>query len=387
MSDTSVYPRKGSPKWYVSYFCPRRLKRVHEATPWRTDDPTGLKHAARFAAEKEQQAIAFRGVSKHEVWSAWVENFLDDRYRSSPKTLTRYKNAWDWLRVFLQEQDMHLPEALNYNHVIAYVHWRTKKKRKCGKPIKWNTALMEVKILGVIMREAIRRGFATSNPCDRLGLQREPAQVKPELTETEIDLIRKECAERESKLPLVDQWMTTSFEIALHSLCRLSSTQIPLTSIDFTAAEMILRVKGRRLGEPRFLTVPIHPDLMPRLLALRAGGATYTCVLPRMAAKEWWALRKKLKISHTTFHSTRVTGISRLCRSGVPESVTMRLAGHNSPAVSRIYQRHRTEDLARHLNVLKFAPAAPLPVSSRDPLPASRTVASPQNQDEHAASA
>lgn len=359
--NSSIYQRKGRPVWYVSYFCTKAIRRVHVATPWRVDDPTGRKHALRFARLKEQDAAAMRGNAKHETWNAWVPGFLSDRYRRSPLTLSRYMNAWDWLCVFLDKEGVLLPSALSYNHAIRYVPWRTGQKRHCGKLISRNTAITELKLMGLIMREAIRRGFATINACEKLGIIRDPPKEKPELKDSEIAAIRAECHRREAHLPIADQWLTTSFEIALHSLCRLSSTSIPMSCVDLEAGTLTLRVKGRKVGEPAYLTVPMHPALRPRLEALRDAGASHTCILPRMAAKEWWELRKHLGLSHTCFHSTRVTGITRLWRGGVPESIAMRLAGHRSTVVHRIYQRARTEDLAKHLAGLHFGAIAGTP--------------------------
>lgn len=361
------YKRPASPFWYIHYFCTKRLKRVHEATVWRHADPTGIKHATRFLAEKNSAANEFRGVAKFELWGAWVEKFLRDRYRTSPLTLTRYLNAWDWLVVYLDEKKIHVPAALDYNTVLAYIDWRTGQKRHSGKCVSRNTAITEIKVLGVIMREAMRRGFASANPCERLNIQRDPAKEKPELTEAEIALIRDECIRREATLALPEQWMTTCFEIALHTLCRLRSTEVPMHLVNFERDEITLRVKGRRNGEPRWLTVPIHPDLRPRLQALRDAGASHTCRLPRMAAKEWWALRQKLGIAHTCFHSTRVTGITRLWRAGVGESFAMRLAGHNSPTVHRIYQRGSTADLRASLNQLRFSASSDKPATPQNP--------------------
>lgn len=354
--DASVYARKGSPYWQCSYFCVEKFKRVHVATPWRVDDPTGKRRAMAWASGMSEKAAAFRGNKKAEVWNAWVPAFLRLRYARSPKSLTRVKNAWTWLDVFLHERQLHVPAAVNYNHVVDYFAWRAQQKRACGKPYARNTAVTEVKVFGLVMAEAVRRAYATSNPVERGGWAREPAKEKPELTDDEIARIRAECQKREGHLPIAQQWLTTSFEMALHTLCRLSSTQVPMSQVDFERGEITLRTKGRKLGEPAFLTVPIHPDLLPRLIALRDAGAAYTCVLPAMPGKAWWQLRKDLGLSHTAFHSTRVTGITRLWRAGVPESFVMRLAGHKSTTVHRIYQRGTVKDLAPYLEQLRFAP-------------------------------
>jgi integrase len=352
----SVYQRAGRKVWYVSYFCPKALRRLHVATPWPADD-NGKKKALRFAEEKAKEAQALGRAAKREAWSVWVPAFMRERYVRSPLTLKRYENAYDWLCVYLDKKGVALPAALSYEHVIGYVPWRITVKRACGKPISRNTAIVELKFLGLVMREAVRRGFAISNPCDRLGIVRDPAKKKPELTDAEIAVIREALKKKEGSLPLAEQWMTTSFEIALHTLCRLSSTSVPMGSVDLERGEITLRTKGRKIGQPSYLTIPIHPALRPRLEALRAAGATHTCILPRMAAKEWWELRKELGLAHTTFHSTRVTGITRLWRDGVPETITMRIAGHRSPAVHEIYLRTRTNDLAKHLAGLNFSGA------------------------------
>jgi integrase len=353
---TSVYQRAGRPVWYVSFFCTKSLRRVHQATPWPLD-ANGKKKALRFAAEKARELEELGRNAKSETWNAWVPAFVLDRYGRSPLTLKRYQNAWDWLCVYLDRIQVALPAALTYQHVIGYVAWRTTIKRTCGKLISRNTAVLELKFFGLVMREAVRRGFASSNPCERMGITRDAPKEKPELSDAEIAIIRDELKRREAHLPIADQWMTTSFEIALHTLCRLSSTSVPMSSVNLHHGEITLRVKGRKIGEPAFLTVPIHPALRPRLEALEAAKATYTCILPRMAAKEWWQLRKDLNLSHTTFHSTRVTGITRLWRGGTPEGIVMRLAGHRSTAVHRIYQRARTNDLAQHLAGLNFSGA------------------------------
>ena len=111
LTDSSIYPRKGSPHWYVSYWCARTGSRIHRATPWRVDDPAGKKQVLRFAAQKAQEGQALRGAAKHEVWSAWAGSYLDDRYRRQAKTLQRYKSALDSLRVFIEERRLHHPAA------------------------------------------------------------------------------------------------------------------------------------------------------------------------------------------------------------------------------------------------------------------------------------
>lgn len=356
MEGASVYRREGaSQKWYVSYWCTKRLKRVHEATPWRIDDPTGEKHAMAYAAAKARAATAIMGSAKLEAWGVWVEKFLTDRYRGVPKTLTRMTNGWDWIRVFLNEHQLAVPAAVDYRHVLQYVDWRQTKKRHCGKRISRNTTLTEVKIWGLIMREAIRRGFATSNPCERLGLKRDPAKKKPEMTDTEIATIRAALVKREGGLPLTARWMTISFEIAIHQGCRLSETQLPLTAIEENT--ICFTAKGRN-GQPHIFTTTLHPGLKPLIAQLRAAGATTTCQLPKMASKDWHFFFRELELPHLCFHCTRVTVITRLARAGVPIQQAMKFVGHASEAVHEIYNRLKAEDLTACVTALGSLSAA-----------------------------
>lgn len=372
MNGASVYARTGSGNWYVSYWCPKRLKRVHEATAWRISEPTGKKHAYAFAAAKAHAASAFRGTAKLEVWNVWVEKFLSDRYRASPKTYSRVVNAWDHIRVFLAERELKLPAAVDYNHVLQYVDWRVAQKRHCGKLISRNTTLTEVKVWGIIMREAIRRGFATVNPCSQLGLKRDAPAQKPEMTDAEIATIRASLAAREGHLPLPERWMTVCFEIAIHQGCRLSETQVPLAAIGERTIQFT--AKGRN-GRPNIFTTTLHPGLAPLIAQLRAAKAERTCTLPRMASKDWHDfLHGELGLGHLCFHCTRVTVITRLARAGVPIQQAMRFVGHASEAVHQIYQRLKAEDLSACVAALGSLAASP-----------DRTGGSPQTPDGHSA--
>lgn len=343
--DTSVYKRANRPCWYISYFCPQKLKRVHEATHWRTDDPAGHKHALRRAHELSQQSAAYRGAAKNEVWSAWADRYLVERYRRQPKTLRRYQGAWDWIRLYIEERQLAHPQAVTYNHVLDYITWRCGHRRHCGKPISRNTALVEVKVWGVVFREAVRRGFALTNPCLQLGIKRDQAPEKAEITDEEAAFIRQRLAEKEGHLPITEQWMTTCFAIAMHHGCRLSETAIPMSAIDFARETIRITAKGKN-GQAKVFTNRIHPGIMPLLKALRDAKAPATCVLPQMASKEWFTLLKgHEKTKHLCFHSTRVTVITRLARAGVPVQQAMRYVGHASETVHRIYQRLKAEDL------------------------------------------
>lgn len=354
MRDASVYIRKGSSKWYVSYWCAKRMKRVHEATPWGLDEPAGKKLATRFAEAKASAAAAFRGHAKKEVFGAWAHAFLENHYRTTPRTLQRMLNAYDWIRLFITEHDLHHPAAVRYTDANRYLEWRVALRRHNGNRITRNTAILELKVWGILMGEAVKRGFASVNPFLRMGLKRDAPKQKPEISADEITTIRAALRRREGNQPIGERWMTVCFEIALHQGCRLRETQLPLTAVDFAAGTIQFTAKGRN-GRPNVFTTALHPELRPLLVALRDAGATTTCTLPRMASTAWHAFFRELKLDHLCFHCTRVTVITRLARAGVPIQQAMRFVGHASEAVHQIYQRLKSEDLTLCTAALRFS--------------------------------
>jgi integrase len=353
--DASIYPRARSPYFWCSYWCPEKMRRLHKSTGFRLDDPAGHKKALRFAQDKSEESKASRGLSSREAWGAWVEVFLKLRYADGSRTLERYLGAWDWLRTFLVEKKTPTPAGVDYNLVLEFITWRTGQRRNNGKKISRNTALCDVRVWSVVMREAVRRGFCQGNPCDRLGIKRVPTKERPELTRTEIEKIRAAVLAKEGHLPWCERWMTVSFEFALHQSIRLRATAIPMERIDTEKHLLMWQTKSRH-GEERFVTKRLHANLIPLVEALRKEGATVTCTIPRMAGKIWWQLRKEIGLSHTTFHSTRVTVVTELARKGVSEQQAMAYVEHSSRIVHRIYQRLVSPDLAGAEAALDFSP-------------------------------
>jgi hypothetical protein len=68
-------------------------------------------------------------------------------------------------------------------------------------------------------------------------LKRDKAEKKPELTDTEIVEIRE-------ALKSEPAWMQRSFEIALHTGCRLRETRIPRACVDFDSLQRLTPKTG-----------------------------------------------------------------------------------------------------------------------------------------------
>lgn len=360
LDGTSVYPRKDSPFWWVKYWCPVKLGWTAKSSGQRRDDPLGRKRAVAMARELSADALSARSVAPSARWDRWVMPWLESKHRDSPKTLVSERNRWEWVHAFLTEQKVHGPQGVTYQTGLDYMTARTSQvKRVSKKHPCHNTALSELRLLGRVMREAVRRGFITTSPLERMGIKKQKPAEKPEMTDADIAKIRAALKAKEGHLPLVSQWMTVSFEIALHQGCRISETSLPLTDIDLEGQRITFHAKRAKV-----FTTQLHPNLFGLIRDLKAAGAQRTCVLPKMATRDWHIFLKGRAernrdglCPELTFHSTRVTVITRMARAGVPIQQAMAYVGHADQTVHRIYQRLQADDLTRCTQALRFFPS------------------------------
>jgi len=339
----SIYQKKNSPFWYVHYIGKDGV-RYNRSTGFRHDNANETREARSLRAklESEELKAATRNVDGTPL------DTLADKVIAMlmvPKTRQRYKGAWTNLQLFLTHQRIKAVQQIRYQTAIDYIDWRVQQKRHCGKLITKNTALFEIKVLGQIMQEAVRRGVINGNPLLKLGVKRDPAKIKPALTNDEImDILQ---ALKEHNMP---KWMMRTFLISLHTGCRLSETQIHMRDVDFKNKKIsFVSPKG---GEARAFSAPIPDALLPLLTEIKQAGETYTLELPKMPSKEWWTFFERIKKSHLCFHCLRVTYVTRLAQAGVPLSLAMRLTNHSSELVHRIYQRLGVEDVRPYANVM-----------------------------------
>lgn len=353
----SVYERSDSPYYWIAVFCPRKLKRKAISSGFRRDDPLGYKHALDKARKLAENSRAETSELAAASWATWVDPYLRMKYAqpSQAGTLKIELHRWRWVEAFLAERKILTPSGVTYQVGLDFMEWRQRHKTRGGHG-GWNNALGELRFLGRLMREAVRRGFVAASPLERMGLKRHKPEEKPEITNEEIAAIRAALAARESHLPIGKQWMTVCFEIAIHQGCRLTETQVPLADIDEAAGTIRFRQKGDRI-----FTTRLHDGLMPLIRRLRAAKLTHTCELPRMAAKEWhWFFKGRPERNwpavapRLCFHCTRVTVITRLARAGVPIAKAMAYVGHADATIHRIYQRLQAPDLEAATAAISF---------------------------------
>jgi hypothetical protein len=308
-------------------------RKCNVRTPHLVDDPQGYRRAVDLANEKSRATIVMKSGGGGEMWGLWVQGFLETHYRGSPKSLGRALLAWKQWQAFLKLRGIPVPRALTYGSVMDFFSWRTGQvRRTIKKNISHNTALYDIRFMSVVMREAVRRGFALNNPCSELGMKKDKPAEKPEITDEEVEKIRAALLNK-------PEWMTTAFEIAMHQGCRLRETRINKRDVDFARGVVTLRAKGGKV-----FATKLHPKLVPMLRSLFAKSE-WTLEFPQMPSKDWWTLFKELELDHLCFHCTRVTVITKLARAGVPVQQTMAYVGHANETIHKIYQRLNPADL------------------------------------------
>ena len=273
-----------------------------------------------------------------------MPKFLE-RHCQTDRTAQRYGGSWKWLSLWLQTRRLHSPRAITYRNALEYLDWRTTYRKKSGKRAGRNTAIMELKLLALIMGEAVRLGHADANPLVSMKLKKDKSEKKPEMTDKEIKTIR-------SALKDEPEWMQTAFEISLHTGCRLRETRIPAECIDFK--EDKITFPSPKGGEERAFSIPMPTALRQLLEKIQKSKKKFSVEFPFQPSRRWQQFFAKVKLPHLCFHCLRVTYVNRLRRAGVPREVAIRLVNHASELIHKIYQREKIEDVAQWRDAVKF---------------------------------
>ncbi len=340
----SLYRKNRSPFWWIQY-TDAQGERRNKSTGLRADDPNETIKARALRATLEAKELNHTaGEVTGGGWDTWTPQYLE-RHCQTARTLERYRGNWKWLALWLQTKRIHSPSAITYRKALEYIEWRTTFKKKSGKTVGRNTAIMELKLLAMIMGEAVRLGYADANPLVSLKLRRDKSAKKPELTNGEIKGLR-EALKKEP------EWMQIAFEIALHTGCRLRETRIPMDCIDF--AEDKITFPSPKGGEDRAFSIPMPSALRSLLKSLHESGSDFTLDFPFQPSRRWQQFFIKIGKPHLCFHCLRVTYVNRLRRAGVPREAAMRLVNHSSELIHQIYQREKVDDVAQWRDAVEF---------------------------------
>lgn len=346
----SLYKRIGSPYWWLKFKRGEIIKQ--QSTGLRWSMPLETKQARRLCAERSLEEVRDKAIgggnADGERFTDWVEPFFHERYRDSKRTLEAATHRWRSLLRYFAEMDIVFPRQISYSTALDYLRWR--QRGGAGR----NTAIHEIKLLSLIMDEAMKRGACDKNPCAKSGLKRDKADEKPEITYEQERAIREELAREIDGVRVWPEWMGNAFELGIHQGCRLRECKVPMENFRiFTSAN------GAKEGTVRFLkkggkefTTVLHPALFAMVERFQQEGRRYFSDMPALPSKWFTRLFRKLKMRGYCFHCTRVTVVTRLARAGVPPSQAMRYVSHSSWAVHQIYQRLSVDDLGQCLKAL-----------------------------------
>jgi hypothetical protein len=192
------------------------------------------------------------------------------------------------------------------------------------------------------MDEAVRREYVPVNAASKLGLKSALPKEKRPFTDAELELVDRALAETDRY-----GWKRVAYLLGRYQASRLSSCALPLSDIDLDREEIYYaNPKG---GRERAYSQPISEKLLPTLREIvehrRANGYATLCDLPKLASLEFRRFLDSLNIKGVSHHCLRVGWITSAAKSGIPENVAMKYAGHGSVEIHRIYQKFSIADI------------------------------------------
>lgn len=315
-------------------------RRHRKSTGIRKDAPEASRLIAAELGRLRKVEAASPMDATPGAFARWVPRWL--ARLENANTRTRYEGAWAALVPFLESRGLRHPAGVRYRHAREWMDWRTGES---GGTRKWNTALVELRVLGAMMQEAVRREFISANPLQKLGLKRRAGKVKPEITQDEEAVIFRHLATLDEE----KAWMARAFLVAMRQGCRLAETDVPLADVDIALSTIYFgKTKG---GKTR--VVGAHPEVVALAKRRKKAKAESLVGLPASCpGKRFLMELRGIGLGHLCFHSTRVTVVTRLARAGVPLAMAMEFVGHGSSEVHAIYRRFVPGDFTAALAAL-----------------------------------
>ncbi|MEA3212272.1 MAG: hypothetical protein QOE70_5329 [Chthoniobacter sp.] len=362
----STYLRKSSPFIWI------RIKTadgqwISKATEYRKDNIGDRRQAKLLAERLSVEERARRAATGNETWDDWVDNWMITRYGNrKTTTLGLYKRYWKYLRRWMAAEQIHAPAQVSFQTVLDYKAHR----EKAGVSI--NSIIHELKFLGVIMNEAVRR-FGGTNPCQKFGFERVPTKGKEPWKDVEV-------AKVAAAISTQNDFIQASFILGYYQAARLRQCEVPLRDIDLKRRRITYwrSLSGRPLtkGDKPF-TQPLAKAAIPALTDLiarrRAAGHLSLCDVPMLPSLEWRRFLDSLgDLRHLSHHGLRTTWITHaaLSRKKISREEAKAFVNHGSTAIHEIYQRLNADDVAHVADALDrpgFQLNAPSPARGAKP--------------------
>jgi hypothetical protein len=340
----SLGPKPRSPFHWLRYRDLDTGKWRYKSTKLRRDSPAESRRALKLAEEQTRKEEKVGNLADGN-FATWVPNFLQDNYRN-PRSLVRYTAAWSKVWAFLKNKGISHPRQFRWEHVGDYI----RERKKQG--IKHNTARLEIKAFGTIMREAVRREHCERNTVSDGEIEKDPSKEKPDLTVQQLDMIRQHLQTR-------PKWMLTVFEIQSHLGCRFHECSFSKANVDFKRKLILMTDAKRKPNDPRKnFFIPLPPTLERYLRQL---FKTQDITVKPLSGDDNTRFNRELDsvCKGATSHCLRIAFITRCHAAGLSEQVAMRLVNHSNQIVHQTYSRLGVED------AVKAAKRVPPPMQTR----------------------
>ena len=326
----SLYPKPRSPFHWLRYRDLDTGEWKGKSTKLRLDSSVESRRALKLADEHSKREAQVGNLADGN-FAAWVPTFLQDNYTNTHSRV-RYTAAWSRVSSFLKEKGINHPRQFRWDHVGDYL-----RERKI-QGVKHNTARLEIKAFGTIMREAVRREYCERNPVSDGKIEKNPTKEQRVLTIEELDLIRKHLKTRPS-------WMLTVFEIQSHLGCRFNECSFSKTNVDFKKKQILMVDSKRKPTDPRKTYLVPMPSTLAKYLrkALKNQEAT----VKRLTGDDNTRFNKELDsvCAGASSHSLRVSFVTRCHQAGLSEHAAMRLVNHSNTIVHQIYSKLNVTDV------------------------------------------
>ena len=328
----SIFKKTGSPYWQIKYLADDDAWRNLSSKIRINAGREGKRKAQELAQQYSRKESPSARARCSERWERWVFDYFDRKYGAeepkNPKLTTRIRAraAWTAISDFLEEKKVRTPRQLTYTIAACFIEWRT-AEHTGARTIHHNTAVVELRFLSSVMREAVRRGMADANCVREVQARRIAGKQKDCLTPEQIAAVESRLA-----LDETPQWMREHWLVLTRQGCRCSEAFAPMHQVSETTGTIRLRLKGGKI-----FTAPLHAELLPLVEKARKERRAHLIAPQKNAPKLWWNFFRECGVN-ASIHWVRVTVITRMLLGNYTTAQVCAYIGH-SEEVNRVYQK------------------------------------------------
>ena len=331
-----------------------------------TSDTEAEKALMDFYAQREKIAYEQRTAAPKTIaalYDEWMEYHV--KRSCTDSTQTFYSDLW---RCYISDKGRAKLDAVTPKTIYAIID-----------PIdKGRTKNAVFKMLKSMFAKAVKWGYMTENPCDRIETPKYKAREKKPLSACDISLVTQNIGKEELK------YQALFYFAALCGLRRQEIVGIQWGAIDFEQncfyirrAATEKRGSGTTTKDPKtekstrklFLPEQLKEILLKHKAAQerqkhimgdkwQGGDWVFTQangkIMSIQTPSHWWKeFAERLGITGITFHGLRHTAASYMIKNNVPITTVSGVLGHSNTATTLNIYSHMIEDTKQDaINVL-----------------------------------